>query len=70
MPTGQDRRDADRFKYIGEKIETYEKTGTGSFLFGYEESYGYLAGTFARIRMPSAPHSYSAKRRPITRRRG
>ena len=36
------------FKYIGEKIETYEKTGTRSFLFGYEESYGYLAGTFAR----------------------
>ncbi|QAY67733.1 phospho-sugar mutase [Paenibacillus protaetiae] len=36
------------FKYIGEKMTQYEKTGEHSFLFGYEESYGYLTGTYAR----------------------
>ncbi len=36
------------FKFIGEKIKTYEKTGEYEFLFGYEESYGYLIGDFAR----------------------
>lgn len=36
------------FKYIGERIGHYEQTGTGTFLFGYEESYGYLAADFVR----------------------
>ncbi len=36
------------FKYIGEKMTEFEKTGSHEFLFGYEESYGYLAGTHAR----------------------
>ncbi len=36
------------FKYIGEKMTQYEQTGERTFLFGYEESYGYLAGTYAR----------------------
>lgn len=36
------------FKYIGEKIEQYEKSGAHTFLFGYEESYGYLIGDFVR----------------------
>ncbi|RDW19990.1 phosphoglucomutase [Oceanobacillus arenosus] len=36
------------FKFIGEKIKEYEKTGEHSFLFGYEESYGYLIGDFVR----------------------
>ena len=36
------------FKFIGEKIEEFEKNGDYDFLFGYEESYGYLAGTFVR----------------------
>lgn len=36
------------FKYIAEKIEEYENTGEYSFLFGYEESYGYLIKTFCR----------------------
>lgn len=36
------------FKYIGEKMTRYEQTGEHSFLFGYEESYGYLTGTYAR----------------------
>ncbi|MGE7092703.1 phospho-sugar mutase [Lysinibacillus sp. NPDC048646] len=36
------------FKYIAEKIAEYEKTGAYSYLFGYEESYGYLIETFVR----------------------
>ncbi len=36
------------FKYIGEKITQFEQSGEAEFLFGYEESYGYLAGTYAR----------------------
>lgn len=36
------------FKYIGEKISEFEKSKTHNFIFGYEESYGYLAGTFVR----------------------
>lgn len=36
------------FKYIGEKIGEWERTGEHTYVFGYEESYGYLAGTFAR----------------------
>ena len=35
------------FKYIGEKIKGFEKTGQ-QYIFGFEESYGYLAGTYAR----------------------
>lgn len=35
------------FKYIGEKIEQYDGKA-GHFLFGFEESYGFLAGTFVR----------------------
>jgi phosphoglucomutase len=36
------------FKFIGEKIKEFEEKDTYNFLFGYEESYGYLAGTFVR----------------------
>ncbi|MGZ4106426.1 MAG: phospho-sugar mutase, partial [Tumebacillaceae bacterium] len=36
------------FKYIGEKMREFETTGEHAFLFGYEESYGYLGGTFVR----------------------
>ncbi|OEH86704.1 phosphoglucomutase [Desulfuribacillus stibiiarsenatis] len=36
------------FKFIGERIEEYTKTGEKEFLFGYEESYGYLIQDFAR----------------------
>ncbi|NMA82583.1 MAG: phospho-sugar mutase [Epulopiscium sp.] len=36
------------FKFIGEKIKEFEKKGNYTFLFGFEESYGYLAGTHAR----------------------
>ncbi|MCG0057097.1 phospho-sugar mutase, partial [Escherichia coli] len=33
---------------IGEKIKEYEASGQFTFQFGYEESYGYLIGDFAR----------------------
>lgn len=36
------------FKFIAEKMKEYEETGQYKFLFGYEESYGYLIGDFAR----------------------
>ncbi|MGM9531854.1 phospho-sugar mutase [Intestinibacter sp.] len=36
------------FKFIGEKIKSFEETGDKTYLFGYEESYGYLVGTHAR----------------------
>ena len=36
------------FKYIGEVIKRHEEKGFGSFIFGFEESYGYLKGTYAR----------------------
>lgn len=36
------------FKYIGEKIQQFEERQDYEFVFGYEESYGYLAGTHAR----------------------
>ena len=36
------------FKFIGEKINKFEKTNEKTFIMGYEESYGYLVGTHAR----------------------
>ena len=36
------------FKYIGEKIEEFEQTGSNTFVLGFEESYGYLSGGFVR----------------------
>jgi phosphoglucomutase len=36
------------FKYIGEKVGEWEKDGSYEFLFGFEESYGYLSGYFVR----------------------
>ena len=36
------------FKFIGEKIKEFEKTGSHTYIFGFEESYGYLSGTYAR----------------------
>lgn len=36
------------FKYIGEQIKQYEQEGNRTFLFGFEESYGCLTGTYAR----------------------
>lgn len=36
------------FKYIAEKIAEYEQSGVYKYLFGYEESYGYLIEPFVR----------------------
>jgi len=36
------------FKFIGQKILGFEKSGKGTYLFGFEESYGCLIGTYAR----------------------
>ena len=36
------------FKYIGEKIKEFEQTGEYQYVFGFEESYGCLSGTYAR----------------------
>jgi len=36
------------FKFIGQKILEFEQTGKGTYLFGMEESYGCLTGTYAR----------------------
>lgn len=36
------------FKYIGEQIKLFEETGSYEYIFGYEESYGYLVGTHSR----------------------
>lgn len=36
------------FKFIGEKIQQFEETGSHTFLFGFEESFGYLSGTQVR----------------------
>ena len=36
------------FKFIGQQILGFEKSGKGFYLFGFEESYGCLIGTYAR----------------------
>ena len=36
------------FKYIGEQMLKFEKTGCNNYVFGMEESYGCLPGTYAR----------------------
>ena len=36
------------FKFIGEKIKQWEKDGKHTYIFGFEESCGYLRGTHAR----------------------
>lgn len=36
------------FKFIGDKMNMFEKENNGEYVIGYEESYGYLVGTHAR----------------------
>ncbi|ASW42639.1 phospho-sugar mutase [Clostridium isatidis] len=36
------------FKYIGERIREYKENKNKTYIFGFEESYGYLAGDFVR----------------------
>lgn len=36
------------FKYIAGVIQDYENSGSGTFMLGYEESYGYMKGSYSR----------------------
>lgn len=36
------------FKFLAEKIKQFEATGSHEYIFAFEESYGYLAGDYAR----------------------
>ena len=36
------------FRFIGEKVDEYQSSGEKTFLFGFEESFGFLAGGLAR----------------------
>lgn len=36
------------FKFIAEKIASFESTNNYQYIFGYEESYGFMAGSFVR----------------------
>ena len=36
------------FKFIGEKIYEFERDNSFTYMFGFEESYGYLKGTYCR----------------------
>ncbi|HUT64982.1 MAG TPA: phospho-sugar mutase [Spirochaetota bacterium] len=36
------------FKFIGQKMREFDEKGNKSFIYGFEESYGYLADTFVR----------------------
>lgn len=52
------RRTLTGFKFIGEQIGQLEAAGEAErYIFGFEESYGYLSG----IRMRSTPPCWSAK---------
>lgn len=58
------------FKFIGEKIMELDEHGDKNFLFGFEESYGYLPGTYARDK-DAVAGCLSRRRRPrIMRLRG
>ncbi len=60
------------FKFIGDKIREFEETGSYTFLFGFEESYGYLGATFVRdkdavmaaLLVAEAAAHYKARGRP------
>jgi phosphoglucomutase len=36
------------FRFIGEKVDEYQTSGEKTFLFGFEESFGFLVGGLAR----------------------
>lgn len=58
------------FKFIGEKIMELDEHGDKNFLFGFEESYGYLPGTYARDKDAVADAFSRRRRRRIMRLRG
>ena len=51
------------FKYIGEKMNQFDETGEHTYLFGYEESYGYLAGN--RITSYNVCYTKLLRTRPL-----
>ncbi|AOM82407.1 phospho-sugar mutase [Salisediminibacterium beveridgei] len=58
------------FKFIGEKIRQYEQTGEHTFLFGYEESYGYLIEPFARDKDAIQPGLLAAEMAAYYKKKG
>lgn len=48
------------FKFIGEKITEFEKTGEKEFILGFEESLGYLMGKYARDKDAAAAAGLAA----------
>ncbi|MCL1788367.1 MAG: phospho-sugar mutase [Defluviitaleaceae bacterium] len=36
------------FKFFGAKMKEFDETGSHQYIYGFEESYGYLTGTYAR----------------------
>lgn len=57
------------FKYIGEKINEFDTTGE-TFIFGYEESYGYLMSTFVRDKDGVQAAVLACEMAEVWRRRG
>lgn len=58
------------FKYIGEKIRQFEAEGNHSYVFGGEESYGYLVGTEVRDKDAVSAASMAAEMTLWNRERG
>ncbi len=58
------------FKFIGEKIKEFEATGEYTYVFGFEESYGYLTGTYARDKDAVAASLLIAEMAAYYRERG
>ncbi len=58
------------FKFIAEKIEEFEQKKDYRFIFGYEESYGYLAGTFVRDKDAVIASALIAEMASFYRQRG
>ncbi len=58
------------FKFIGEKIKEAEESGSGTYVFGFEESYGCLPGTYARDKDAVAASVLIAEMALFYRKRG
>lgn len=58
------------FKFIGEKMNEYERTGEKTFQFGYEESYGYLIGDFVRDKDAVQTALFAAEMTAYYKKRG
>ncbi len=58
------------FKFIGEVIKNHEEEGVGTYLLGFEESYGYLKGTYARDKDAVVASLLTVEMAAAYRRRG